>query len=296
MFHFKFIFYKCHYVGIVIKKKRNLLHFSFCCSTKHGGWQLHFSRDGEASKYKKTRKIGVRLKASSSCSWKWALRLFQGSDVLSYWFMRSNFGFVTKSNTIWKLLLIETAQEIHGYHPPSSLLRRQRCPRISGKVWLAGSSLEAVNLLPHQLQRQQPSRADFPPTPHQSPFPLRTYLFRSHKSCKLRKMAHRVKLWKKYETLWRSFWHPLCYKQGILLILRYILIRVKFKMHHLLCFIFQDPISLVTTTLETWLWLVLMQISFLRTFTYVYSNVVLCYHPLSQVISVTYRYLAGLHK
>lgn len=152
MFHFKFIFYKCHYVVIVTEKKRNLLHFSFCCSMKYGGWQLHFPRDREASKYKKTRKIRVRLKASSS--WKWALRLFQGSDVLSDWFMHSSSGSATKSNTTWKLLLIESAQEIQGCHPFSSLPRRQCCSRISGKGWLTGSSLEGANSLPHQIQPQ----------------------------------------------------------------------------------------------------------------------------------------------
>lgn len=203
MFHFKFIFYKCHYVVIVTEKKRNLLHFSFCCSMKYGGWQLHFSRHGEASKYKKTRKIRVRLKASSSCSWKWALRLFQGSDVLSDWFMHSSSGFVTKSNTTWKLLLNRKCSGNSGL--PSLFLTAKKVmlfqdfwKRLAHGFITGGSKLAAPSDTTSTLCEEA---AAFLPTSHQSPFPLCIYSFSSHKSCKLRKVAHRVKLWKKYETL-----------------------------------------------------------------------------------------------
>lgn len=97
-----------------------------------------------------------RCEASSCCRRKRTLRPYQCSNMLRNCFMHSSSGFATKSNDIRKPLLLETVQETQGWYSSFTLPRRQFWPRrISGKGCLSGSSPEAANLLPRQMQPHQ---------------------------------------------------------------------------------------------------------------------------------------------
>lgn len=74
--------------------------------------------------------------------------------------------------------------------------------RLAHRFITGGSKLDAPSDTSSTVCGEE---AVLPPTPRQSPFPLCPYSVSSHKSCKLPKIAHVVKLWKKYETLQCNF-------------------------------------------------------------------------------------------